>query len=122
MIRRLLVEKYEIDNFWVTYTNKIPKGDYLVFPVDGYTVTMRHPGVPTVVDSSDPKFDIVTIRYDFDPMLGRGDNRYPREGDQLAWMVQIPNYEKRISVIEQTFKEMRGVKKKINKPTSSPKT
>ena len=114
----------EVDHYWVNYTNKLPKGDYLIFPISGYTVSMRNVGVPNVIDSSNQKYDVIRIRYDFDSSIGRGDNRYPRVGDQLGWIVELPDYSKDIKSLQKEIEKLKEVsdgKRKVHKSSGSSK-
>jgi len=110
----------------IDYTAEVPSGQYLIFPLAGFTVTMPHPGVPNVI-SDDGETMVIHVRYEFRPnnvIASRGDNTYPDVGDNLAYLVEL-NQDKYmdigmlatcVEVLEGRIDELEKPKKRGRKP------
>lgn len=103
-VKKLMVETYTVEDFHVEYTNVLPIGNYLVFPVTGYTATMRDVGVPSKMEFNYSQS--IYTRYDFYEQIDRGDNTYPRKGDQLGWIIDLDEDNSRIENLDNSIEKL----------------
>lgn len=112
------VEKYDVEAFHIEYRILVPSGKYLIFPVHGYTCTMRNPGVPSV-HHDDGESMLIKVRYDMQPtsVMTRGDNTFPKGGDILCYLVEEDSQDqmllnsKVVNLLEQMDKRIAELEK-----------